>query len=141
MNQTMVSFDYKNYTIKNYNNWSLLLNKNQFTLGTMVLICNEDVFKFSKLSVESFSELQSIIKEIEINLKKVIKFEKLNYIMLMMVDPNVHFHVIPRYTKIIYKEKEYADFGWPSKPDLDKKVEIEKNTMDDLISDLICKFN
>ena len=141
MNQTMLSFDFKKYTIKEYNNWSLLLNKSQFTLGTMVLICRENVFNFSEISAESHSELPLIVKEIEINLKKVIKYEKLNYIMLMMVDPNVHFHIIPRYPKIIYNKIEYIDFGWPGKPDLDKKLEVAKNTIDDLKSDLISKFN
>jgi len=35
--------------------------------------------------------------EIESALGSFVQYQKLNYLMLMMVDPQVHFHVIPRY--------------------------------------------
>ena len=39
--------------------------------------------------------------------------------MLMMVDPDVHFHVIPRYAKPKkFGGMEFTDPGWPSAPDL-----------------------
>ena len=31
-------------------------------------------------------------------LRGFVAYERINYLMLMMVDPDVHFHVIPRYT-------------------------------------------
>ena len=140
-NKTVTNFEYDKYLIKDYKNWILLLNKNQFTFGSLVLICKDDVISFSDITLSSYNEMKHIIEDIESKLKLVIPYEKLNYLMLMMVDPNVHFHILPRYSKLIYKEKEYTDFGWPGKPNLDKKVEIEKNTMNDLISDLASKFN
>ncbi len=39
--------------------------------------------------------------------------------MLMMVDPHVHFHVIPRYDgDRAWDGVEFADAGWPGPPDL-----------------------
>ena len=38
-----------------------------------------------------------ITAEIEATLSAEVAYERINYLMLMMVDPNVHFHVFPRY--------------------------------------------
>jgi len=43
--------------------------------------------------------------------------------MLMMVDPDVHFHVIPRYSSP--REASglvYADAGWPGPPALEPAI-------------------
>jgi diadenosine tetraphosphate (Ap4A) HIT family hydrolase len=38
---------------------------------------------------------------------------------LMMVDPHVHFHVLPRYAEArTFEGIEYPDKGWPGLPDL-----------------------
>ena len=42
-----------------------------------------------------------------------------NYLMLMMVDPHVHFHVIPRYAKPRrFADIDFPDSGWPGQPNL-----------------------
>ena len=48
-------------------------------------------------------------------------YERINYLMLMMVDPNVHFHVIPRYSgaRVVRTASTFADAGWPGPPDLE----------------------
>jgi diadenosine tetraphosphate (Ap4A) HIT family hydrolase len=39
---------------------------------------------------------------------------KINYLMLMMVDPHVHFHVLPRYEgDRSHGGIEVVDAGWP----------------------------
>jgi diadenosine tetraphosphate (Ap4A) HIT family hydrolase len=39
--------------------------------------------------------------------------------MLMMVDKDVHFHVLPRYAHTcIFDQMEFDDPGWPGPPDL-----------------------
>ena len=44
-------------------------------------------------------------------------YERINYLMLMMVDPNVHFHVIPRYSEARqWDGVEFPDAGWPGPP-------------------------
>lgn len=47
----------------------------------------------------------------------------------MMVDADVHFHVIPRYERARYfDEFEFIDFGWRVPPDLSRHYEIKAAT-------------
>lgn len=119
--------------IKQYQYWSVLLRPAQATLGAVVLAAHEPVQAFSGLSVASFSELQQVTKELETTLTKAFHYDKINYLMLMMVDPDVHFHVIPRYAQTkAFADMDFIDAGWPAMPDL-KQV----NPTDDLQNQLI----
>ena len=63
---------------------------------------------------------------IEAALTKAVGYAKINYLMLMMVDPHVHFHVIPRYegTRSAAGVR-VADSGWPGQPDLGSAVKLD----------------
>ncbi len=46
--------------------------------------------------------------------------------MLMMVDPNVHFHVIPRYSQPrSWRNCSFADEGWPGPPQLKSGLALD----------------
>ena len=78
-----------------------------------------------------------VVREIEHALKAVFDYEKINYLMLMMVDPNVHFHVIPRYS-----EPRSAcgltvpDPGWPALPQLGEAQELTTAEREALMGDI-----
>ena len=95
MNATMKKFGYPESCIKEYQHWVVLLRPQQVTLGALILICREEATAFSLISPEAFGELPEIIREIETNVSRTFTYNKINYLMLMMVDPEVHFHVIP----------------------------------------------
>ena len=119
MNTTMEKFGYPDSLIKEYKKWVVVLRPQQVTLGALVLICQDDARAFSEISHEAFSELSQIIQEIESSLTRAFSYEKINYLMLMMVDPDVHFHVIPRYeAPKSFSQHEFLDHGWPGPPDL-----------------------
>ena len=60
------------------------------------LACIEDVASFGEVSIEAYQELRLITNEIEVTLKRAFNImDKINYLALMMVDKEVHFHVIP----------------------------------------------
>jgi diadenosine tetraphosphate (Ap4A) HIT family hydrolase len=60
----------------------------------LVLVCKEAVQAFSDVSPAAFADLQVAVAGIERVLGKVaVDYEKINYLMLMMVDKDVHFHV------------------------------------------------
>ncbi|HRB22110.1 MAG TPA: HIT family protein, partial [Nitrosomonas sp.] len=63
----------------------------QATLGALILAAHEPVTAFSELSSSSFNELREITKQLEAALAKAFQYNKINYLMLMMVDPDVHF--------------------------------------------------
>lgn len=127
-------FDYDKTLIKEYKHWCLLLRPAQVTIGSLVLIDKSFSHKYSELPIESFSEFASIVKEIEPVLFELFKCDKINYLMLMMVDPEVHYHIIPRYSRMVYFENnKFEDAGWPGAPALSKANVMNDHVYDRLI--------
>ena len=118
-NATMRKFGAPQTIIRSYDYWSVLLRPAQVTLGALVLAAHEPVTAFSQLSPASFTELHDVTRDIETALSKAFHFDKINYLMLMMVDPDVHFHVLPRYAQPkSFAGLEFTDAGWPAVPHL-----------------------
>jgi diadenosine tetraphosphate (Ap4A) HIT family hydrolase len=124
-NQTAVRFGYPETLIREYEHWLVLLREPQVTLGSLVLCAKSEATEFSALSMEANVEMGTVVGEIEHALKAAFAYEKINYLMLMMVDPNVHFHVIPRYSKPQSAcGLTIPDPGWPVLPQLGVAQEI-----------------
>lgn len=120
MNDTMATFGYPDTLIKDYRHWCVLLRPVQVTLGSLVLACKDSAQRFSDISAAAFAEQATVVADIERVLTGFAQFEKMNYMMLMMVDPDVHYHVLPRYEgSRIYEGVEFVDAGWPALPRLD----------------------
>ncbi len=97
--------------------WCVLLRPAQVTLGSLVLVCKEEAKAFSAISAEAFIELGQMVGGIEAALSRFNPYDRINYLMLMMVDPHVHFHVIPRYGKTqSFDGANFEDAGWPGQP-------------------------
>ncbi len=123
-------FRYPELLVKEYNNWVILCRFNHVTLGSLVLFCKDDGSEFSKISKESFAELPQVISEIEQKTKELFQNDKINYLMLMMVDPVVHFHVLPRYSSDReFEGVVFKDFSWPKKPDTDLVNKIDEDML------------
>lgn len=91
----------------------------QATLGASVLISRRHVEKFGELAAPEWTGLGEAVGEIERRLRETFRYEKINYLMLMMVDRHLHFHVLPRYSKAQeFGGVEWSDPGWPKAPDL-----------------------
>jgi diadenosine tetraphosphate (Ap4A) HIT family hydrolase len=119
LNATMRKFGAPQTIIRQYQYWSVMLRPAQATLGALVLAAHEPAEAFSQLSPESFTELHTITGQLESALTKAFQYDKINYLMLMMVDPDVHFHVIPRYAQPRqFADMEFIDAGWPAMPNL-----------------------
>ena len=119
LNATMRKFGAPQTIIRQYQCWSVLLRPAQATLGALVLAAHEPAKAFSELSLASFTELHVVTRHLESALAKAFRYDKINYLMLMMVDPDVHFHVIPRYAQPkAFADMEFIDAGWPAMPNL-----------------------
>ncbi|WPB58954.1 HIT family protein [Xylophilus sp. GOD-11R] len=117
--------------------WTLLLRPKQPTLGSLVLVCREPVQAFSDVSEKAFVEMRSLVRAIESALRDFVGYERINYLMLMMVDPDVHFHVIPRYEGARdFSGVAFADAGWPGPPALDSAVALDDATRAALLARL-----
>ena len=61
--------------------------------------------------------------------------------MLMMVDPHVHFHVIPRYSESrSWNGLDFPDAGWPGPPRLDAAVALNAEQLSALAADIKTRF-
>jgi diadenosine tetraphosphate (Ap4A) HIT family hydrolase len=118
-NSTMIKFGYPEMLIKELDHWAVLLRTGQVTLGSLVLASRSDATAYSGLPAEAFAEQAVAVRRIEAALREFCRYERLNYLMLMMVDPHVHFHVIPRYSKPrTWQSLDFPDEGWPGPPHL-----------------------
>ncbi|MFN0193233.1 MAG: HIT family protein [Aestuariivirga sp.] len=125
MNATMVKFGHPGSLVKELEYWAILLRPAQATLGALVLAAKSDAAQFSALPAEAFAELADATRAVEQGLSRFRPYAKINYLMLMMVDPHVHFHVLPRYAETQnFAGKSFADPGWPSVPELKFQNEI-----------------
>ncbi len=82
------------------------------------------------ITPQAWAEFGDVCKDVESILRRAFGAEKFNYLALMMYDPEVHFHVIPRYSKPVrFKGTEYNDPDWPIAT---KKVamELSQETLD-----------
>jgi len=132
-NQTAVRFGYPETLIREYEHWLVLLREPQATLGSLVLCAKSGVTEFSTLPMQAHAEMGTVVGEIEHALKAAFAYDKINYLMLMMVDPNVHFHVIPRYAEARSAcGLTIPDPGWPAMPQLGEAQDLTSTERDAL---------
>ena len=127
--KVLEKFGYPDTLIKEYDYWYWLLRPEQVTLGSSLLITKEYYSKYSDLTREHFLEFEKIIKDVEKTLSKTFNYDKINYLILMMNDPSLHYHVIPRYENTrVLNDKEYIDNGFPGIPNFTfvNKTNIEE---------------
>ena len=113
-------FKVEKFMIYESNYWTWSLRPQQPTLGSGVLALKRYAEAFADITPDEGKDLSEIIKVIESRLRVKFEYEKINYLMLMMVDSHLHFHIIPRYSKVIELEGiKWEDKGWPGLPSLD----------------------
>lgn len=135
MNETIRRFGYPATLVAEYDNWLVLLRPAQPTLGSLVLAARSDATAFSDLPAAAFAEMGQVIADIEAALRQAVDYSKVNYMMLMMVDPHVHFHVIPRYEGTREAEGlSIEDKGWPKTPALGEAVTLDERQIAALVA-------
>lgn len=119
MNETFAKFGWPETRIAETDHWGIMLRPEQPVLGALVLGCKLPVSAFGDVGAAGMADLARATAGVEAMLRSAIGYDKVNYLMLMMVDPDVHFHVLPRYDGV----REVAgislpDTGWPGPPRL-----------------------
>ena len=126
MNPTMRKFGYPDTLVREFEHWVVLVRPAQVTLGSLVLAAKSDATAYSALPDAAFAEQAVAIRAIECALQRFCSYERINYLMLMMVDPQVHFHVIPRYSgSREWEGLDFPDKGWPGTPKLKFIIETD----------------
>jgi diadenosine tetraphosphate (Ap4A) HIT family hydrolase len=141
VNPTIEKFGYPATLIREFDHWLVLLRPAQVTLGTLVLAAKSEATAYGDLPRDAFSEQADAVAVIERALAAFTRFERINYLMLMMVDPNVHFHVIPRYSEPRqWDGVEFPDGGWPGPPQLGAAIALSANQIATLAGNLASNF-
>ncbi|WP_028970608.1 hydrolase [Sphingomonas sp. URHD0057] len=141
MNATMEKFGYPATLLRELEHWVILLRPAQVTLGSLVLAAKGDATAYSALPPAAFAEQGAAVGLIERGLAAFVEYEKINYLMLMMVDPNPHFHVIPRYSQPRrWGGLDFPDAGWPSAPQLGAAIALDDDQIARLRHDLSDNF-
>jgi diadenosine tetraphosphate (Ap4A) HIT family hydrolase len=135
MNATIEKFGFPHTLVAEFAHWVVLARPAQPTLGSLVLAARSDATAFGDLPVEAHAELKTVTAAVEAALASAVSYARLNYLMLMMVDPHVHFHVIPRYEGAReWQGREFVDCGWPKVPDLGHAVALEGDDLAGLVA-------
>ncbi|MCL6682613.1 HIT family protein [Sphingomonas alba] len=138
MNHTIAKFGYPATMIREYVHWVVLLRPAQVTAGSLILAAKSDATAYGDLPTAAFVEQGRVIAEIEATLRVAVDYQRINYLMLMMVDPNVHFHVIPRYEDSrSFAGLDLADAGWPGPPDLKSAVALDDDAIARMKNELV----
>lgn len=99
--------------------WAVSLRPQACTLGACVLSATRACRSLGDLNAEEAAGLANAAQHFEAAARAAFGADKFNYLALMMVDDQLHFHALPRYAG----EREFAglawgDPGWPGQPKL-----------------------
>ena len=134
-NPTAVKFGFPDTVVAETGCWLVLVRPQQPALGSLVLVCKEPIKAFADASPQAFAELKGVITAIEATLTAFTAYQRINYLMLMMVAPDVHFPVIPRHeTTRTFGGQTFTDAGWPGPPALGQAVAMEGEALEALVA-------
>lgn len=116
MTKCLLCSDLKNdpTLIKNYGLWRILIDFKQPTLGSCLIVPHRHIEIISKLTGEEQQEYLLVIKNLDNTLRKSFNPDNINYLMLAMKVPHIHWHVVPRYqhpkefNRIIWTDPNYG---------------------------------
>ncbi|MEM6944876.1 MAG: HIT family protein [Pseudomonadota bacterium] len=132
MNATMEKFGWPASRVARFDHWVVALRPAQPVAGSLVVIATEPVKAFGDLSAAAFAELGTVTAQVEAFAKREIRYERINWLMLMMVDPDVHFHVLPRYPgSRVFAGHSIEDAGWPGPPRLDTGITLSGTELEE----------
>jgi diadenosine tetraphosphate (Ap4A) HIT family hydrolase len=141
MNPTLDKFGYPHTLLKEFKHWCILRRSSQATLGALILGSKHMATSLGSLPAEAHAELHVCTSTLERALTLFRPYDKINYLALMMLDPQVHFHVLPRYAHMQeFKGFVFPDSGWPGMPDLKAAPTLEEATQMSLHASLLDAF-
>lgn len=127
MNETIRKFGYPETLIGETGHWVILLRSAQVTLGSLIVAAKSDASAFGALPQEYHADLATVARRVEATLAQAVQFQRINWLMLMMVDPHVHFHVLPRYEgERSLDGITLIDADWPGPPNLKSAVVLSE---------------
>lgn len=137
LNSTIEKFGYPATLVQEYAYWVVLARPAQLTLGSLIVAAKSELTDFGALPAVYFAELKQVAADISSASQTLVRHEKLNWLMLMMVDPHVHFHLFPRYQGSRQAAGlQIEDQDWPGPPDVKKSIILSDSQISALVRSL-----
>jgi len=100
--------------------WSWILNNNQSTIGSSFLVLKRDCTSFNETLIDEMNDFKFISSLIEKVFAKAFNIKKVQFLKLMMIDQQLHYHIVPRHEEPInIFNFEWKDNDWPGLPNLE----------------------
>lgn len=95
--------------------WTLSLRPHQATFASMVLSASNPCGSFADLPANSGVDLQKGFALAERLACQGFGAVRLNILCLMLQDPHLHFHILPRYDgPVMFEGSNWSDTAWPT---------------------------
>jgi len=135
INDTIRRFGWPATLVADYRHWVVLLRPQAPTLGALVLAAKGEATEYGALPGDAFAEQARVVAALEAVLRRETACARINYLMLMMADPHVHFHVLPRYAGLRRRGGiDYPDAGWPKLPDLGTAIALTREQITEQVA-------
>src|SRR5699024_9083276 len=122
-------FQIETFRVLEFEHWVVSVRPQQVTVGSLILSLKRPCAHMGDMSGAETEELALVFARLESLLAEVFGYTKINYLCLMMVDEQVHFHVLPRYKEpVVVMNREFVDAFWPGPVDISKAIESEELT-------------
>ena len=104
-------------TVAEHGDWIISVRPAQLTLGAMVVSTARGELDLASVTPESGADMTRAFATAERLAKDVYGAVRINLACLMMKDPIVHFHVLPRYDHAVERYGHtWQDADWPGPP-------------------------
>ncbi len=106
--------------VESFGVWDVSLRPEQVTFGSCIISPADDIYTLNGAPQKVLWDYSNAIAYCESFLYDKFKYQKINFLTLMMADDLFHTHVIPRYKSSFYKfDNHWVDPYWPGIHHLD----------------------
>lgn len=121
--------------------WVLSVRPGQLTLGSMVLSSARGVLHFAELNQEEGQSLAYMLGLAEKTARELFGAVRINAVCLMMKDPVIHFHLLPRYDQSLERYgTQWMDSDWPGPP-VFQPVQTPEHVLEAIKEDIAAWIN
>lgn len=97
--------------------WVVSVRPGQLTLGSLVVSSRAGLVDFAALDADAGAALAAAFGDVERAARELFGAVRVNFVALMMKDPVVHFHALPRYDRDVERYgRVWQDADWPGPP-------------------------
>lgn len=113
--------------------WTVSLRPGACTLGACVISANRPHLTLAEIDATEAAQFAQAVAWFEKASRGAFRADKFNYLALMMVDDQLHFHALPRYAESrSFAGVTWGDPGWPGQSDLGHRASSDPAVLEEV---------